>query len=73
MLDGLFHTRHWAARLALTVGLQRATIAVDRVSVSVPRKAGAPPLRIAFASDFHAGATTNRRVLEAACRAIADE
>ena len=39
----------------------------------VDRPSGAPPLRIAFASDFHAGATTDRRVLEAACAAIAEE
>lgn len=43
------------------------------MSVPVPRQRGAPPLRIAFASDFHAGATTSRRILEAACTAIADE
>jgi predicted MPP superfamily phosphohydrolase len=39
----------------------------------VARRTGRPPLRIAFASDFHAGATTHPRMLEEACAAIAAE
>jgi predicted MPP superfamily phosphohydrolase len=73
VLDRLFRHRHWAARLAVAARLQRTDIEVDRLLVPVDRPVGAPPLRIAFASDFHAGATTHRRVLEAACTAIADE
>jgi predicted MPP superfamily phosphohydrolase len=57
----------------MATGLQRANIEVDRHLVPVARRSGAPPLRIAFASDFHAGATTDERVLQAACRAIAAE
>ena len=73
MLDRLFRPRHWAARLAIALGLQRAEMDVERLLVPVRRRDGAPPLRIAFASDFHAGATTDERVLEAACVAIAAE
>jgi predicted MPP superfamily phosphohydrolase len=73
ILDGLFHPRQWASRLALTVGLQRTNVELDRTTVAAPGKRPGPPLRIAFASDFHAGATTSRRILEAACSAIANE
>jgi predicted MPP superfamily phosphohydrolase len=73
VLDRLFRPRHWARRLAVATGLQRTNIEVDRLLVPVHRRVGAPPLRIAFASDFHAGATTDVRVLEAACEAIAAE
>lgn len=37
----------------------------------LPRRAGAPPLRMVFASDFHAGPVTHPAVIDAACRAIA--
>lgn len=53
--------------------LQRTDIEIDRLLVPLERRNGAPPLRIAFASDFHAGATTDVRVLAAACAAIAAE
>lgn len=46
---------------------------VDRVLIPVDRRAAAPPLKVAFASDFHAGATTALRVLEDACATIARE
>jgi uncharacterized protein len=73
VLDRLFHPRQWAARLALSTRLQRTDIEVDRLSVPARRAPGAPPLRVVFASDFHAGATTSPRILEAACNAIAAE
>jgi predicted MPP superfamily phosphohydrolase len=73
VLDRLFRPAHWASRLAFATRLQRADIEVDRVRVPVARRAGATPLRIAFASDFHAGSTTDARVLEAACNAITSE
>ncbi len=53
--------------------LQSATIEVDRLLVPVRRQTTASPIRIAFASDFHAGATTDIRVLQAACAAITAE
>jgi predicted MPP superfamily phosphohydrolase len=73
VLDRIFRPGHWAARLAFATRLQSATIEVDRLLVPVRRRAGSPPIRIAFASDFHAGATTDIRILRAACDAIAAE
>jgi predicted MPP superfamily phosphohydrolase len=74
VLDGVFRVGQWAARLADGAGLQSARpIEVDRLLIPVDRANDAPPLRIAFASDFHAGATTALRVLEDACSAIAAE
>lgn len=74
VLDRFFRPVHWAARAADAAGLQTGRpVEVDRVLVPVGRRATAPPLRVAFASDFHAGATTSARVLEEACAAIADE
>lgn len=73
MLDRLFRPAHWASRFAFATGLQRGDIEVHRATIPVARRAGTTPLRIAFASDFHAGATTDPRVLEAACAAIAGE
>jgi uncharacterized protein len=72
VLDRCFRPARWASRLAWTFGMQAARpIAVVRHELNVPR-AARPPLRIAFASDFHAGATTDVRVLRAACGALAD-
>ena len=73
MLDRLFRPARWATRLAVATGLQRTDVEVDRLLVPVGRAAGTTPLRIAFASDFHAGSTTDVRVLESACRRIAEE
>ena len=71
VLDRVFRPTRWASRVAWTLGLQSGRpITVARESIAVPRAAGAPTLRIAFASDFHAGATTDERVLRAACDAI---
>jgi predicted MPP superfamily phosphohydrolase len=73
VLDRLFRPAHWASRFAFATRLQRADIEVHRATIQVRRRVDASPLRIAFASDFHAGATTDPRVLEAACAAVADE
>ncbi|HET9013400.1 MAG TPA: metallophosphoesterase [Gemmatimonadaceae bacterium] len=71
VLDRLFRPMRWAARAAWTLGLQSARpVGSVRESVVVPRPSGARALRIAFASDFHGGATTDERVLRAACAAI---
>jgi predicted MPP superfamily phosphohydrolase len=72
-LDRVFSPRDWAARLAYAVGLQSGrTVEVERHLIPVAHPRSGPPLRIAFASDFHAGATTDRRVLETACAALAN-
>ncbi|HEX4684150.1 MAG TPA: metallophosphoesterase [Gemmatimonadaceae bacterium] len=74
LLDGFFRPGGWAAALSYYTGLQgrlRATShAVDlgRLAEDPRRK----PLRLAFASDFHAGPTTHPRLLRAACDALAE-
>ncbi len=73
-LDRIFEPRAWAARLAYALRLQGAG-GVRSSSYLIPltrRKAGVPPVRIAFASDFHAGPTTDARVIEQACERLAE-
>lgn len=61
----------WMAEAAYRAGLQPPVV-VDAVEVDLPApRAGLPPLRIAFASDFHAGPTTHPATLVAACDALA--
>ena len=62
----------WPARLARPLGLQGA-LGVSRHTFPVAgRRRGAPPLRVAFASDLHAGPATHPKLVAAACRALAD-
>jgi predicted MPP superfamily phosphohydrolase len=67
-LDRVFRPGQWAARAAYALRLQSGRpVRVDRHLVPLSRAPGAPPLRVAFASDFHAGATTDHRLLADAC------
>jgi predicted MPP superfamily phosphohydrolase len=62
----------WAPRLARALGLT-GTFGVAHHEVRVSgRRVGAPPLRIAFVSDLHAGPTTYPALIADACRALAD-
>ncbi len=73
VLDRVFRPSRWAARAAYAMHLQAARpVAVTRHVIAAARPASAPPLRIAFASDFHAGATTDERVIRAACDALSE-
>lgn len=75
LLDSVFRPGNWAALLTHALALQ------GRVRASVSsfelRKSGGRstepriPLRIGFASDFHAGATTNAQLLADACDLLA--
>jgi predicted MPP superfamily phosphohydrolase len=70
LLDSFFRPGHWASRLSYALGLQgrletTTTIVEPRGRARRPR-----PRRIAFASDFHAGATTHPRLLAGACEAL---
>lgn len=61
----------WAASVARALGLQgRLRVAEHRI-VLPSRPVGAPPLRVGFASDFHAGPTTHPSLVANACRALA--
>ena len=71
LLDGIFRPGGWAAELARRTGLQ-GNVQTTSTTVAIRSRAtGAEPLRIGFASDFHAGATTHPSLLERACDAIA--
>jgi predicted MPP superfamily phosphohydrolase len=68
LLDRFFRPGRWATRIFDAIGLQSGRpVYVDQHSVTGARPAAARPLRVAFASDFHAGATTAERVLASAC------
>jgi len=62
---------HWPARVVRALGLQRP-VQVRRHSIVTPRwPAGSRPLRLAFASDLHAGPTTHPSLLDEAFDALA--
>ena len=70
-LDVVYHGG-WAAALARRVGGQEAPrTTAHTVRVAAPRGVAAPALRVAFASDFHAGPTTHPAVIAEACAALA--
>jgi len=71
MLDRVFRPASWAAALSYRVGLQGRVRVSEMVLHTSPPQQREAPLRIGFASDFHAGPTTDRRTLAAACRALA--
>ncbi|HEU4698606.1 MAG TPA: metallophosphoesterase [Gemmatimonadales bacterium] len=62
----------WSARVAYRLGGQR-TLEVSEHDVALAgRERGRPPLRVAFASDFHAGPTTHDALLDHACERLAE-
>lgn len=62
----------WPARLAHRVGFQRHLLLSRHSFPLLGYPDRAPPLRLAFASDFHAGPTTHPSLLAAAIAALAD-
>ena len=69
-LEALLYWGNWPVRLARGVGLRPQ---VKTIRHSIPVNNGAGPmstLTLAFASDFHAGPTTDPTVLRAACAAL---
>src|SRR5262245_30806679 len=74
VVEALIRPGNWGARVAYAFGLQgrlrTSTLSLD--FSTAPDAARSPrPLRIAFASDFHAGGLTDDRMLEQACTALA--
>jgi len=68
VLDRVFRPAAWAKRAAHALGFQGLPVNVqEHRIVAATRPTSAPPLRVAFASDFHAGPTTDTRVFRAAC------
>ena len=72
-IDALIRPGSWAAKIAYELGLQgRVRSRTHRFDLGrLARDAVRPTLRVAFAADFHAGATTDERLLSDACRALA--
>ena len=71
-LERGFYRNGWPARLGRAMGMPLAPL-LRRVRVTLPD--GPParrPLRIAYASDFHAGPATHPALLTAACAALRD-
>jgi uncharacterized protein len=66
-LEAILNRGGWSVRLARALGIKsevrttRHTIAINRGSLAMP------PLKLAYASDFHAGPTTDPHILRAAC------
>ena len=62
----------WMAAIADQLGWQDQ-LRIDRCALTFPGPAHAlAPLRIAFASDFHAGPTTHARTITQACQVLRD-
>lgn len=62
----------WGARLTFPLGLE-GRVSVESHLFAIRRACtGCPPLRIGFASDFHAGSTTHPALLADACHALAE-
>lgn len=71
VLDTIFRPGNWAAFVSEMLGLQ-GRVETNEMTVDLGRTAaGRTPLRVGFASDFHAGATTHHRLLVDACAALA--
>lgn len=76
-LEGLLYRGSWPVRLVRAVGV-RPVVRTARHAIALNGRSdpNRPPLRIAYASDFHAGPTTDATVLRAACaelRALAPD
>jgi len=66
-LETILYRGGWPVRLARALGI-RPEVRTVRHAIDLGADArGTPPLRIAYASDFHAGPTTDASVLRAAC------
>lgn len=66
-LETLVYRGGWPVRLARALGIRPAVRTVQHAIDVAAGSEGMPPLRIAYASDFHAGPTTDASVLKAAC------
>jgi predicted MPP superfamily phosphohydrolase len=69
-LELLLYTSGWPARLSRLLGFRPALRIVDHALLISGGAADTPALTVAFASDFHAGFTTDRDLLRRACDAL---
>jgi len=73
VVESFFRPANWGARVAYTLGLQgRLRTSTLSLDVSSCGPASRSALRVAFASDFHAGGFTDDRLLERACERLAE-
>jgi hypothetical protein len=71
-LERALYRNGWPARLGYAVGMPLSPL-VRRLTITLPEGPQAHrPLRIAYASDFHAGPATHPALLDAACAALRD-
>lgn len=66
---GLVYAGGWPAVVTNAIGLQ-GELQVSEHRFRIPRAPAAPPLRVAFASDFHAGPTLHPRLLRGTMDAL---
>lgn len=66
-LEALLYRGGWLVRVARAIGVRPGVRTVQHAVRVSAGPTGMPPLRIAYASDFHAGPTTDASVLRAAC------
>jgi uncharacterized protein len=69
-LELLVYRNGWPARLARRLGHRPTVRVVEHTLALSPRAPDAPTLRLAFASDFHAGPTTSPELLRQAVDAL---
>ena len=68
---GLLYSGGWPALLTRAVGLQ-GELGISEHTFRIKRRAGATAIRVAFASDFHAGPTLHPRLLADVLAGIRD-
>ncbi len=70
-LERLSYRGDWSVRLSRALSTPPSVRVVRHTVLSQRYPAEAPPLRIGFAADFHAGPMTDPRLLAATCDALA--
>ena len=70
VLYGVAYAGGWPSLLARPLGLT-GRLRVSTHAVTLPSRRAMPPLRVAFASDFHAGPSTHPALVRQACETLA--
>src|SRR5690348_6383258 len=71
LMYDLAYVGGWPAMLARLLGLA-GHLRVNEEAIGVRATRDMPPLRVGFLSDLHAGPATHRRMIERACRVVAE-
>lgn len=70
-IEHRFYRGGWAARIAKSLGLQ-GKLHIDRRDFRIRAKASATPLKVAFASDLHAGPLTHPDIFDLIVDAVSE-